>query len=118
LSDALSHQLPRQQQVGPGLENEFDRGELRHRFGAHHVQPRNAGERLLQRDGDQRFHLFGGESDAGRLNLYQRGGELGKDVNRHLAQPADAEVHQRRGDRDDDEAEFQARANDPTHHDG
>ena len=54
---ALLHQLPRLQQVGARLEDQLDRRQLGNRLGAHDVEPGDAVERLLQRNGDQRLDL-------------------------------------------------------------
>ena len=80
-------------------------------------RPGDAVERLLQRDGDQRLDLrrprgrgrpSGSPPAAGRTRGRRRPA-----MSRSWA---NAEEHQRRGQRDDDEAEPQARADDRTHH--
>ena len=73
-------------------------------------------ERLLQRDGHQRLDLLRREAEAGRLDLDPRRGELGEHVDRDVAHLGEPEEHQRRGQRHDDEAEPQARADDRPEH--
>ena len=56
--------LARHHQVGAWLEDQDDGRQLLNRLGAHDVQPRRAVEHLLQRHGDQGFHLGGRQAEA------------------------------------------------------
>ena len=80
--DALLHQLSRQDEIRPGLEDEDDIRQIGDRPGAHHIQPRHPVERLLQRNRDQFFHLGRRKPHGQGLDLYLRRRELGKDVHR------------------------------------
>ena len=66
--------------------------------------------------GDELFDLGRGEPEGERLDLDLGRRELGEDVDLRVRQLDDADEQQRRGQRDHDEAEPQARSNDPAHH--
>ena len=105
-----------QELVGAGLEQHLDRRQVGKALGAHDVETIDAVERLLQRNGDEGLDFLCGETQAGGLNLDARRRELGKDVHRHAAELRHAEQHHRRGDRQHDEAKFQACSDNPTYH--
>ncbi len=114
--DALLHELPRVEDVGARLELELDRGQLGHRLGANQMQSVEPVERLLERNADQRLHLGGVEPEADRLDLDARWRELREGVHRHVAQLLDAEEHHGGAERDHEQPELHARADDPAHH--
>ncbi|GBD17516.1 hypothetical protein HRbin26_02440 [bacterium HR26] len=113
--EALLHQLSREQEVSSPLEAQVDRRELRNRLREHHVEPGQAGERLLDRDSHQLLHLSGGQRDGRRLDLHPGRGELGEDVHRHGADLRAAEVHHRGSDSDHEKSVGQAGADDPAY---
>ena len=114
--EALLHQLPGMQLVGPHLEDEADRRQTGDRLGAQDIKLRRAPELLLQGQGDQVLHFGRGHADAFGLDLHQGRRELREDIDRHGAYALRAEVHQRRRDGDHQETELQAGPDDPAHH--
>ena len=112
----LLNELTGTQEVGPSLEENLDRRELGNRFRANRLEARQSLERLLERNGDESFRLLGREPDGHGLDLDPWLRELGEDVHRCVAQGPEAEDHHRQTPRDHDEAEPEARADDPAHH--
>ena len=62
-----------------------------HRLRAHRLQPRHAVQRVLERHGDQALDLLGRQPGRLGLDLDQRRGELGEDVERRLRRSVDAD---------------------------
>jgi hypothetical protein len=119
LDQALLHQLPGLQHVGPRLEDQLDPRQPGERLGAELVEERDPVEQvLLERDGDQLLHLFRREPERLGLDVDQWRVELRKHVHRRVAELGDAKQHQPGGDRQHQKAQPQARRNDPAHHRG
>ena len=60
----LLDELAGLEQVGARLEDQLDRRELGHRLRAQIVEPGDAVERLLERDGDELLDLGGRQPEA------------------------------------------------------
>ena len=114
--DPLLHLPSGLEQVRPVLEDHDDLGVLRHRLRSHHVEMRNAVERLLERHGDELLDLRRREADRGCLDLHLGRGELREDVDLRLRQLDGPHDEQGHGEGDDDVPEPQALPDDPTHH--
>ena len=114
--DSLLYELTRVQEIGTAIEDHLDRRELRHRLGADHVEVGQPLECLLQWNGDQPLHLARGEPERARLYLDLRRRELREDVDLRLRKCQEPEDQQRGSPCGHDEAEPQARSNDPSHH--
>ena len=112
----LLHELPGADQVRARIEDELDLRELADRLRAEHVERRDAGQRLLEGHGDQGLGLLRREPEGDGLDLDLRRRELGEHVDRHVPQLRDAEQHHRPAEGDDEEAEPDARRDDPAHH--
>ena len=104
-------------QVGAGLEDQLDRRELADRLRAQHVEAGKPGQRLLQRDGDQ-----GLRSPPARVPAHASGsrpcggansGNTSTGMFRSCAMPKTIIAA---AERDHEEAEPDARLDDPAHH--
>ena len=114
--DALLDELARMHQIGVGLEDQLDLRELRDGIRAQDVDGREAGQRLLERNGHERLDVAGGQAEGGGLDLDARRRELREDVDGRGAQLLHPEEHRPRRDRDDDEPVAQAGRDDPAKH--
>ena len=114
--DALVHELAGLEAVGAALEEERDGRQAGDGLRAHDVEPRRAVQRLLHRDRDQLLDLLRGHAEPLGLHLDERRRELGEDVDRHVAHARRADDQHAHAERHHDEAELQARPDDPPHH--
>ncbi len=103
------------EEVGAAVEEQHDRREGRNRLRANGVELRQPLERLLERHGDERLHLLGGEPEAVGLDLDLGLRELREDVNRRVPKNPAAEDHHPDAQGDDDVTELQADRDDPAH---
>ena len=68
----------------PCSKDQHDLRQAEHRLRAHRVDVRNAGEGVLERHRDQALDLLAGQAGRLGLDLDERRGELGKDVERRV----------------------------------
>ncbi len=112
----LLHQLPHPQQVRALGEEQHHGGETQHRLGADGAHPPDPEHRVLDRDGHQALHLVGGEAGRLGLDLDQRRGELGEDVERRLPQDAGREQDQQQRERHHRDPVAQGHPDERPHH--
>ena len=112
---ALLHALPRIHEVGAHLEEQHHLRQCRATDASGRLDARHAAQRVLHRNRDQFLDLGGGHARAFGLDLDLGRRELGEHVDRHLAQLRTPNTNSV-ADGDHQEAESQARADDPGKH--
>ena len=110
--EALLDELAGLEHVGAVLEVQEDRRELRHRLRLDLGHPGHALERVLERDGDERFDLRRRQAETLGLDLDRDRRELREHVDLLMAERLHAEEHQRDRARDHEVAEAQAQVDD------